>query len=114
MRASSPIISPSRLRESVFSSQAYWSSANEKLGGFIAGADALTMLVNYLVVGNLERRARKRKGDGGKINMAMNLNREGHCGIQIIREHDFVEAVLKTFRKFEIKKKPFVKAAFTY
>ncbi|MBI4546921.1 MAG: hypothetical protein HY707_03010 [Ignavibacteriae bacterium] len=88
--------------------------ALEKLGGFTPGGNDVTRLVNYLVVGNLQKGARKRKGYRDKISKAINLNREAHGEIQIIRERDFVKAVLKTFRVFETKEKPFVKTRFAH
>ena len=86
----------------------------EKLGGYTPGGNALTRLVNYLVVGNLEKGERKRKGYRDKISKAINLNREARGEIQIIREWDFVKAVMKTFREFETKEKPFVKTRFAH
>lgn len=88
--------------------------AADKLGGFTPGGDSLTKLVNYLVVGNLEKAERRRRGYGGKINKAMNLNREADCKIQIIHERDFFAALVRAFRKLEKKIKPFSSAEFTY
>ncbi|HEV8538686.1 MAG TPA: hypothetical protein VGR15_07155 [Bacteroidota bacterium] len=88
--------------------------ATVKLGGYTPSGDSLTTLVNYLVVGNLEKAAHRRNGHGGKIRKAMNLISEMHCDIQIIRERDFVYAVVKAFRKFETTRKPFSGTKFTY
>lgn len=88
--------------------------AVEKLGGFIPAGSCLTGLVNYLVVGNLEKGSLKRDGYGNKISKAMRFKGETHHEIQIIREHDFVKAVLSAFQKFEITERLFIKTKFTY
>ncbi len=86
----------------------------EKLGGYTPGGNSLTSLVNYLIVGNLEKRALQRNGYGGKINKAMHLNKEAYHHIQIILENNFVKAVLKVIHKFEIRESPFIKTKITY
>ncbi|HTK82621.1 MAG TPA: hypothetical protein VL633_10045 [Bacteroidota bacterium] len=86
-----------------------------KLGGYSpSGNSLLTTLVNYLVVGNLEKHALKRNGYGGNINKALNLNRDSCHSIQIIREGDFVKAVLKTISALERRERPFINTDITY
>lgn len=87
----------------------------EKLGGYSpSGNSLLTTLVNYLVVGNLEKHAPHRNGYGGNIDKAVNLNREARHSIQIIRECDFVKAVLKAITILERSERPSIETAITY
>ncbi len=63
-------------------------------GGVVDSSTEFTTRVDYLIVGDLGSEAMKMKLYGVKVDRALRLRKEGKSQVQILRERDFVEAIL--------------------
>jgi NAD-dependent DNA ligase len=86
----------------------------EKLGGYTPSGSSFPSSVNYLVIGDLEKRASRRNGYGSMINKAMNLSKKALSQIQIIPERDFVKAVVKAIYRDDIRETSLTKTEPNY
>jgi NAD-dependent DNA ligase len=64
-------------------------------GGIIDGSSEFSPRVDYLIVGNLGSEAMNLRLYGAKVERALRLRRAGKSSVQILRERDFVEAILQ-------------------